>query len=430
MSDVIFRGDAPAVAQVDTAEVVDTWATSDTIEVAIGDRSLTLTVGSVTTTTGIAAALKAMLAGDALVGDETRTGTGGDYPEFDELTFTVNGSTVTITGPTLDPTGNGRTSGKEFVISFTATTAGDGDVTHTAAATAGDGPHWWSAANFEGGAVPGAADDAWIFDWDDDILYGLDQSGAGTLASLHLMASFTGNVGLPKNNEDNDIAYYEYRQRSLKINATLVHVGEGLGQGSGRVQLDMATADFTATIHLTGSRTDQELESVKIKGGGTSSEVHVMATSGGGGVGIATDSGETCPLNKLKVLGGVVRAGDEVGGAGVDVDVSGGQVEIGISSGDTLGTYKQTGGNVIVKGAGTLAAPTVEGGTLDVRCGGGISSTPTIDGDDAVMTFDNDLVPKTVAGVVTLTRGQILDSHGIVTWTSGIKGFVNLTAAV
>jgi len=75
MADVVFRGDAPVIAQVDTAEIVDTWATSDEIEVTIGDRVLTLTVGTVSTTTGIAAALKAMLAGDALVGDETRTGT-------------------------------------------------------------------------------------------------------------------------------------------------------------------------------------------------------------------------------------------------------------------------------------------------------------------------------------------------------------------
>ena len=114
MANSRWIGRAAAIPEIRTITIANTWAQNDTLTVTIGGASLVLTVGTSVATTDVAAALKAMLEGDALVGDESRTNTGDNIPQFSEFDSTVSGSVVTLTG---------STDGLPFAITVTESTA-------------------------------------------------------------------------------------------------------------------------------------------------------------------------------------------------------------------------------------------------------------------------------------------------------------------
>jgi hypothetical protein len=95
-----FTPKALARAQLDQITVANTWAGGDTQTSTINEKALVLTVGAVTTTSGIAAAIAAMINGDDALGTETRSETGNNVTEFTEVTAAANGSVVSVTGNT------------------------------------------------------------------------------------------------------------------------------------------------------------------------------------------------------------------------------------------------------------------------------------------------------------------------------------------
>lgn len=141
-----WLGKAQAKAQVTTITVGGTWSTSDTPTFTINDKDIVVTVGTDTTTANIATAMKEAFNGDTQTGtgDHTFSETGDNIPEFDEITATVSGSVVTLTGDT---------KGKPFSITATDNSA-SGTFTPSTT-TAATGPnHWDDAENWSGGSLP------------------------------------------------------------------------------------------------------------------------------------------------------------------------------------------------------------------------------------------------------------------------------------
>lgn len=141
-----FTGAALAEADTKTIAVSGTWGTNDTATLTINGRDLALTVGTDTTTTNIATALKEMINGDTQTGtgDHTFSETGDNVGEFAELSATSSAATVTVTA---------STKGIPITMTGTVSTASTGDMTITTT-NAGTGPADWSNADNWEGAIP------------------------------------------------------------------------------------------------------------------------------------------------------------------------------------------------------------------------------------------------------------------------------------
>ncbi len=412
MGTVIWEGGAPAIAQVDTITIALTWATGDTATLTIGTRTLVLTVGTDATTANVATAIKEMWNGDAQTGsgDHTFSETGNDITEFDEITATVNGSVVTLTSDTA-------------AVPFTVTVTGDGtagDGTAVVAASiANAGPNAWdTATNWDTGAVPANGDDVVIENSSISILYGIDQS-AVTLATLTRKSTFTGTIGLPRNNV---AGYVEYRPTYLAISATIVNSGQGTGTDSGRFKLDVGSNITTLNLYKTGTRTETGVPAFLFKGTHTDNEINVNR----GDMGLAFFGGETANFETMRVGFTTSIAGDSI---------------VLISTGVThkaAGTITQTGGRLEARStlAGTLECfaglfilsdsvnvndVTLDGGTFVANSSGKIDGTLTV--RNGVLDCSKDNRAFTIDAATIQDNVSILKVSRI-TWTA-TPTFVN-----
>src|SRR5262245_41819885 len=99
MATVRWRGDAPAVAQIQSWAFAGTWESSDLIRVTIGGKTKDFTAGSTTTATVVA---NLVAAWNAL--------SGATWPEFAELTASQATTTFKLTSDT---------AGKPFTVTIT-----------------------------------------------------------------------------------------------------------------------------------------------------------------------------------------------------------------------------------------------------------------------------------------------------------------------
>lgn len=278
-----FRGDLPDLAEVHTITVAGTWLNAETATLTINGKPITITLSGAQTIQTVASALKAAWAGEAAVAGETRNNTGNDIPEFAQITPSVVGAVLTLTK---------QDQGEPVTITESETSAG-GTLTQ-ATTVAGDGPNWWSlAGNWSASGVPANGDDVYAENTDVPIRFGLAQS-AVTLASLHFMASFLGDVGLP---DRTDGGWFEYLPTYLAIGATVWHVGEGPGAGSPRIRLDNGAVQMTGHVWQTGRSPDEGTPALLWKGTHISNVLNVNR----GDVGIAWLPGEAATLATLNV---------------------------------------------------------------------------------------------------------------------------------
>src|SRR5574341_249468 len=334
-----WRGDAIAIAQVDTITVGGTWANGDTATLTINTKDIVVTFGNgVPTTAQVAAALKAAWEGDAITAyGETRNTTGNLVPEFAEATATVASSVVTITADTR---------GKPFTLTVSETSAA-GTLT-PATSTAATGPnHWDNVDNWDASGVPVSTDDVYIQNSSVDILYGLAQS-AVTLTSLHIAANYTGKIGLPDVNTGSTASYYEYRAKRLAISATTVQKGKGLGNGSGRITLDVGANACTLNVFMTATPTETGLESILWKGTNAGNAVNVYK----GSLGIGVEAGDVATVATLRV--------------GYTLNVQADST-VRCGTGVTLTTIDKSGGNLAIQSACTTITQT--DGTLTILAG-------------------------------------------------------------
>lgn len=266
MSIVVWQGNAPAVAQVSTFTVQDTWATGDTATLTCGSASVTFTVAGTETVSAVVAGLVALWNASAA-------------PELAEITAADNDPDITLT---MDA-GN---EGIPFTVTGSEVNAGDGTIDAAQTdTTANSGPNSWDVApNWSGGAVPVNADDVILENSAVSILYGLAQSGV-TLASLTRHETFTGTGGLPRtNSNDTSNPYVEYRPTYLEISATNADLGVGTGSGSGRFKLDTGANQTTITISSGGSAARAEVGIPRILWKGTHTDNAIYINRGDLGI--------------------------------------------------------------------------------------------------------------------------------------------------
>lgn len=212
-------GAAAKIAQIDNITIGGTWATGDKATITINGSSLTLTVGTATTTANVASALSASVnaatAYTDLIGTETRNVGGQEIREMSELQASVSGSVVLLTTQY-------DYNGWPFTISVSKVSA-SGTIVRSANQVA-TGPNFVdNAINWEGSVLPTADGDVIRFDsGSESMLFALDYFVTSTTAtSFEFIGDFIGQIGLPPVNASR--GYPEYRPRFLQMYNTGVN---------------------------------------------------------------------------------------------------------------------------------------------------------------------------------------------------------------
>jgi hypothetical protein len=362
VSTVIWRGGAQSVPQVNTVTLGGTVTVGSTFSVTVNGKTLTVTAAT-TSAADAAAALRELIAGSA-------------EGEFQELSATVAGPVVTLTGPD---------DGRPFTQTSGAGGAG-APTCVTATATAGSGPNDWGVpANWGTGAVPVNGDDV-AFDGtsQEDCRYGLDQHLV-TLASLTVSGGYNGTVGLPPVNEDG--GYPEYRGQYLRIgvNPGVANVGEGDGGGPALFRLDTGAVALTLNL-FSGTAT------WKGANGAT------VVNRSGGTLGVAAAAGESAALNRLNVLA------PAAGGVFGTPAPGGGSQDVTVGAGVTLATLEQAGGSVLC--AASVTTVTLDGGTLTLVDAAAVTNGPAVRGGTVNWNSTGSL------GTAAVFGGAKLDASG------------------
>lgn len=402
MTERVWLGTAAAIKQETTIAVTGTWATSDTAVLTINGSPLTVTVGSDVATTDIVDILvKAVNASNTtdLVNDESRNFGGQSDPNFTDVEAFDSGSTLTL---------KSRVAGVPFTVTASETTAGTGALGTPTEAVAATGPeHWDEADNWSGGAVPVNSDDV-VIDGNaaSSIKYGLDQS-AVTLASLTVTKGFSTpkQIGLPQRRSTSAGEYNEYRDTYLKISATTVSIGEGIGTMSGLIRINLGSAQTTAIVLATGTPSETNVPALLLLGTNASNVLYVIS----GSVGTAFFDSEASTWATVE-SSGTLRIGD--GATLTNVDVNGGAY----TSYSATTTLDVIDGTATCHAGANATVNVYRDGTLDYR------STGTITTLNVSGTVDCSLDPRgrTVTNKVVLHPGaSLLDPLSTLTLSGG-----------
>ncbi len=340
MANAVFRGDAVAVAQINTITPASVTV-GNIFTVTMNSKTVDYTATD-TTVADVTAGIVALLNASTI-------------PEFAEVTWADE---------TTHVTGTANTAGKPFVNTSSSAT-GTGSAGHsfvtlddgTGASVLSNGPNHWSAANFSTGVLPTASDDVFIGDTDVDILYDIEDSAGTIIVSLTISSGYTGSIGLPKA-DVSGISYEEYRPRNLQINTTgNIIIGRGSGSGSPRIQLDLITSDATVTVYKTGSSSETEFRSLYLVGAGTTG--HTLKVFGGQ-VDIAMREEDTADFTNITVTeNGEVRCGP---GVTLDTVTANGNSELVTRQAVT--TMNCNDSATIVHYEGVITTANINGGIL------------------------------------------------------------------
>lgn len=374
------------MAQVSSATITAYDATT-TYSVTINGKSVSVQ-GTGGSTGSTATALQAALAASTI-------------KEFTEVTWSVVSSSIS---------GTAATAGVPFTVT-SGVSGGVGTFGAFSTTTASAGPNDWStAANWSTGSVPVGADDVYIENTSSSILYGLDQHTV-TLTSLHVRATFTGTIGLPNVNSG---GYYEYRPTYLQVSATTLNVGQGPGAGSGRVKIDVGTAQTTVNVFNTGTTSETNVESFLFKGTHASNVVTVNK----GSVAIAPFASDTAVVATLVVGYQTNQASDATVRAGTGttlttVDVYGGT----LTAFSNITTVNQYGGTFILY-TGTWTTLNCWGGKAYCRSTGTFATNNV--GNKGTLDCSADGRTKTFTNVTMYAGASLLDPNHTVTFSNAI----------
>jgi hypothetical protein len=272
-------------------------------------------------------------------------------PEITEITFTENDTTVIATG---------RDDGQPFTVTEGG---GSGNWTSITATTAAKSKNHWIAENFDTGALPASLDTVILsgLSSDQSFYWGLDHNTV-TLGLLDIRADSEAEIGLPEWNEDGT-KYYQatYRDCHLKISATLLKIGEGIGKGSKRIKINLGTNACSATIFKTSTeKADQDEAPVHLSGSHASNALHVIS----GEVDLAMLPGTTAQWPIIIASGGKVRCGTgcTLGGT---IEASGSSLVETRTAVTTVRT--RDNGRVVHIGSGAITTADLQGGPLEVQ---------------------------------------------------------------
>lgn len=400
-----WLGRALATYDVWTITVSGVWAAADTANILINGKTLTLTVGASFAISDIATQLTAMYNGTTLGTGYTSNRLGSDVPEFAEAAAVATATTVVITA---------STAGLPMTIAVSEATVGNGAlaIVHTVTAT---GPnHWSDATNWDTGAVPVNADTPYFDNSDVPVLYGMAQS-AVTLTALHISASYTGTIGLPKTNANG--GYPEYRADYLAISATNVYIGRGTGLGCGRIKLDLGSVAGTVEVFTTGQSVEPGLglEALLLKGSTiTGIEVH------SGSVGLAPHGADVATVTTLRIANGSVHS--YALSTVTTVNFTDGTLVMDLAP----TTLNQNGGDSTINGATGMTTASVRSGTLHYNSSGTITTLNLSEMGGGTLDCSGDISPRTITTTNAYAGASINDPQQTITYTNKIALATNV----
>jgi hypothetical protein len=393
MSINVFQGDNADVAQISTHTVVDTWATNDIANLICGGKTVTFIVGATQTPAAVVAGLVAAW----------NTSEDGALEEV----------TATDAAPAITLTADGQ--GIPFVTTATETTAGDGTIGAQVDTTAVDGAENWDRdTNWDTAAVPVDGDNVHIESTDNSIKHGLAQS-AVTLASLDIKQSFIGQLGKPRENTDNANAFVDYRPTYLAISATICTIGEGDGDGSGRIKHDAGSNVCDWTVLGSGTRLSDtsDVPAVLLKGTHASNTLTVQR----GDVGVAFFAGEVSTIATLNVGHKTSETADSqvICGAGVTITTinqTGGTLDIDLTTAGVV-TINLDGGVLTLRGdVGGVTTINIAAGAKLIDMGGsGTIATLELSGE---YDHSQSTTPRAITNRNLHPGHTYRDPHGVV----------------
>lgn len=385
MATHVWRGDAPAVAQVASVEIT-AYDAATTYRLTINGK--TVSVAGTTDADGTATALAAAW-------------NASEIPEFAEITASAATDTVTLTADT---------EGKPFTVT-SSVSGGTGTIGSVTAVTANAGPAVVAAANFDSGSLPGNSDTLILQDSGNSLKYTLDALAAVTLDLLVIAADFSdgAQVGLPRTNSD-ATSYVEYRDTYLEVGATAVRIGEGRGQGSSGLRLNLLSAQTSIQVFATGNSSDTDYAALQIIGTHASNVLQVF----GGQVDVAMQPGQVATFATVTVSGGQVRFGSGVTLTTVEAN---GDSSVEVRSAATT-LRSQGAGRIHKLGAGAVTTVDVGGGVFELAAAGTITTLTVRAGK----TFDASklTVGVTITNATLYAGARVVDPNGKLSWTNPI----------
>ena len=386
-----WLGRARNVKQVNTITPANVNI-GNTFTVTINGKNITYTAAAATVA-DVTAGLVALLTASTV------------FEEFKEITFADAVTHVTATA---------NEAGKPFTQ--TSSASGGTATNVTATTTANVSANDVNNANNWSDGVPDAADDVVIENTSSSLLWNLDALAAIALTSLRISSTFTGHIGLAQDNGN----YDEYRPQYFQILATTVKIGEGVGQGSQRIKVNLGATQAAITVYSSG-RGVNGLPAVLLRGTHAS---NVLEAYGNAEVGVAVLAGETSTIATLSVAdsasvmcgSGVTLATTKVGGRGAQL-----VTETTITTATITkegGRHKFLLGTGAGIGVGNVTTLHVHGGVADYRGTGTIATANVRDGGE--LTFAADSSARTITNMNLYAGAIYRDPFQSVTWANPI----------
>ena len=390
MATKYWVGRAASVAQI-TKVVFSSIVATNTYSVTINGKSVSVTA----TGTSLGDLI------DALVNAWNSSA----EPEHREM-VAARREDPTLSGLQLTAT----VAGVPCTVTASATT---GTATVTQPSTA-SGPNFWNVAgNWLGGSLPAAADDIVVRDSSVSILYGLTDTN--NYASLKIESTFTGTVGLP---DTNTSGYPEYRTTRLTLgtgSALTVLLGEGYGNFSSRIRLDVQSSNVTFSVLAAGTQGGVQYP-FDLMNLGTGSTVRVYA----GGLVISNSSAVTIATldiiqrDTLQIPPSVLVQAEVTVTA---LTIYGGTL---IQEGPATTLIAREQARVTVAKASAIATVKVSSqARIDWDSSGGITTKLHVE-QNGTIDFGRVGTTKTVAACDLYAGGVLLDRLDKVTFTAGV----------
>lgn len=390
MAAIRYIGKATAIAQVDK------FTPGGTIEA--GD-IFTLTM---TAWTGETAAIS-FAAGDTTVANVVAGLVAAWNASTNAIIATLTAADVSTNYVTL----TADTLGTAFSVAAT-TTESNGDAADTqtfvkAAVTANASPYDYScAANWSGGAVPGAAGSQDVSIEDAIILYGLDQSGAAqTLASLNILRSQIGT--------NNAVGYLPvYMQVKATIVNIELYIGPGESEEKAPINIDTGATASTITIFNSGDNATTTMPAIRIKCNSASTVLNVR--KGTAGIG---NEGDTVVIGTVNQNYDTDQESDTNLYIGANVtlttlDKTGGNCIM--RCGAT--TVRNKGGSMTTEGSGAIVTLTANKGEVTSNSTGTITNLNAI--EEGIVDFTKSAASRTVTTPKVGGGGKIKSNSNVI----------------
>jgi len=401
MATNIWQGGAAAIAQVDTITPGGTIEATDLFIITINGKSLSVVSGGTSVADVTAAVTTAFNA--------------STEPEFAEITAGDATTHVTLTADT---------PGVPFTVTVSTTETGDGAADEqtwtllsdgTGASVLNSGPNDANVVtNWSDDSLPAADDDVVFENSSVSCLYNLDVTAALTFT---VKASFTGQIGLPRNNAH---GYVEYRTTGFTLGTAVTDIDIGQGEGLGSSRINLIVGDLTAaldiTVDKTGSREVTGIPPLLITTGSQSNDTTLTVNRGD--IGVAFYAGETAVIDTIKMGYITQQATDAKVTCSDGVTLTTVTKSGGILYCDSLVTLTQSVGTTTISEDATLTTAIINGGTLHYNSTGTLGAVHVTGG--GVLDLRQDGRARTISAAVIYKGGTIHDPCKTVTWTAGI----------